>query len=71
VGGGRYDDAAALFDRLIISDDYAEFLTLPGYPLLASARRGGVARRGIPGPRSGVSESTRVPAQRYILLIRI
>jgi malate synthase len=26
---GRYDDAAKLFDQLITSDEYVEFLTLP------------------------------------------
>jgi malate synthase len=34
---GRYDDAAKLFDRLITSDEYVEFLTLPGYELLTQA----------------------------------
>jgi len=32
---GRYDAAAQLFDQLITADEYVEFLTLPGYPLLA------------------------------------
>ena len=32
---GRYEDAAKLFDEITASDDYVEFLTLPGYHLLA------------------------------------
>ena len=36
---GRYEDAATLFERLIVSDDYVEFLTLPGYPLLMRTAR--------------------------------
>jgi malate synthase len=40
---GRYDDAARLFDRLITSDEYVEFLTLPGYELLTQAAREPVA----------------------------
>ena len=28
---GRYEDAAKLFDAITTSDDYVEFLTLPGY----------------------------------------
>jgi malate synthase len=31
---GRYDDAAALFDRLTADDQYEEFLTLPAYHLI-------------------------------------
>ncbi|MDP2241033.1 MAG: malate synthase A [Burkholderiales bacterium] len=31
---GRYEDAAKLFDQITTSDDYVEFLTLPGYELL-------------------------------------
>ena len=31
---GRFDDAVELFDRLILNDEFAEFLTLPGYELL-------------------------------------
>jgi len=31
---GRYEDAAQLFDRMTTSDEYVEFLTLPGYELL-------------------------------------
>jgi malate synthase len=34
---GRYDDAAKLFDQLITSDEYVEFLTLPAYELLTQA----------------------------------
>ena len=40
---GRYDDAARLFDRLVTSDDYVEFLTLAGYEWLTSASREPVA----------------------------
>jgi malate synthase len=36
---GRYEDAAKLVERIITSDDYVEFLTLPGYPLLTQAAR--------------------------------
>jgi malate synthase len=32
--GGRFHEAAALFDRLATSDAYEEFLTLPAYDLL-------------------------------------
>jgi malate synthase len=32
--GGRFDEAVELFDRLILNDDFAEFLTLPGYELI-------------------------------------
>jgi malate synthase len=31
---GRYADAAAVLDLLIVNDDFIEFLTLPAYPLL-------------------------------------
>ncbi|WP_042454819.1 malate synthase A [Neobacillus dielmonensis] len=31
---GRFDDAVQLFDRLILDDEFADFLTLPGYELL-------------------------------------
>jgi malate synthase len=31
---GRYEDAAGLFEQITLSDDYVEFLTLPGYALL-------------------------------------
>jgi malate synthase len=39
VGGetfrrGRFDDARALFERVALSDQFPEFLTLPGYDLL-------------------------------------
>jgi hypothetical protein len=30
----RWADAAALLDELVLSDDFAEFLTLRAYPLL-------------------------------------
>jgi len=40
---GGYDDAAKLFERLITSDEYVEFLTLPGYELLTQAPREPVA----------------------------
>jgi malate synthase len=36
---GRYEEAAKLFERIIISDDYVEFLTLPGYSLLTQETR--------------------------------
>jgi malate synthase len=32
--GGRYDEAARLFDRLTADDRYEEFLTLPAYHLI-------------------------------------
>ena len=32
---GRYEEAAKLFDDITASDHYVEFLTLPGYELLA------------------------------------
>ena len=32
--GGRLDDAAALLDRLVLDDDFVEFLTLPAYDRL-------------------------------------
>jgi len=31
---GRFDDAVKLFDRLILNDEFVDFLTLPGYELL-------------------------------------
>ncbi len=31
---GRYEEAAKLFDKITTSDDFVEFLTLPGYELL-------------------------------------
>jgi malate synthase len=31
---GRFDEAVKLFDRLIIEDEFADFLTLPGYEIL-------------------------------------
>ena len=31
---GRYEEAAKLFDQLITSDDFVEFLTLPGYRMI-------------------------------------
>jgi len=31
---GRYEEAARLFDQITTSEDYVEFLTLPGYALL-------------------------------------
>jgi malate synthase len=34
IGDGRLTEAAALLDELVLSDDPAEFLTLPAYPLL-------------------------------------
>jgi malate synthase len=38
---GRYPEAAELFEALILTDDYVEFLTLPGYERLE--RRAGEA----------------------------
>jgi malate synthase len=40
---GRYEEAAALFDEITTSDDYVEFLTLPGYERLEQAAESGVA----------------------------
>jgi malate synthase len=40
---GRYEEAAALFDEITTSDDYVEFLTLPGYDRLELATESGVA----------------------------
>ena len=40
---GRYEDAAKLFDEITTSDDYVEFLTLPGYERLARAAEARVA----------------------------
>jgi malate synthase len=31
---GEYEEAARLFERITTSDDYVEFLTLPGYEWL-------------------------------------
>jgi malate synthase len=31
---GRFDDAEKLFDRLILKDEFVDFLTLPGYEIL-------------------------------------
>ncbi len=33
-GGGRYDDAAALFTRLVEAERFEEFLTLPAYDMV-------------------------------------
>ena len=40
---GRYEDAARLFDRISTSDDFVEFLTLPGYDLLTRGLKEPVA----------------------------
>jgi len=40
---GEYEEAARLFDAITTNDDYAEFLTLPGYELLTGD---------LPGSRS-------------------
>jgi malate synthase len=32
---GRYHDAAELFAKITIDDDFVSFLTLPGYDLLS------------------------------------
>ena len=34
AGSGRLRDATDLLDRLVLEDDFIEFLTLPAYPLL-------------------------------------
>jgi malate synthase len=36
---GRYEDAAKLFEEITTSDEYVEFLTLPGYQLLTRGLR--------------------------------
>jgi malate synthase len=36
---GRYEDAATLFEQITLSDDYVEFLTLPGYAWLTRGLR--------------------------------
>lgn len=41
-GSGRYEEAARLFDAITTSDDYVEFLTLPGYDLLTKGVEAGV-----------------------------
>jgi malate synthase len=41
--GGRYEEAAKLFERLVTGDDYAEFLTLAGYETLTLTPREAVA----------------------------
>ena len=38
-GAGRYEEAALLFEQLIATDHYVEFLTLPGYEWLTRAPR--------------------------------
>jgi malate synthase len=40
---GRYEDAARLFEEITTSDDYVEFLTLPGYEWLTRGLREPVA----------------------------
>ena len=40
---GRYEDAARLFEQITLSDDYVEFLTLPGYAWLTRGLREPVA----------------------------
>ena len=40
---GRYEEAARLFEDLVFSDDFVEFLTLPGYELLTRGLRDTVA----------------------------
>jgi malate synthase len=40
---GRYEEAARLFEELVFSDDFVEFLTLPGYERLTRGRRDAVA----------------------------
>jgi malate synthase len=36
---GHYEEAAKLFEQLILADDYVEFLTLPGYAWLTRELR--------------------------------
>ncbi len=40
---GRYEEAALLFDEITTSDDYVEFLTLPGYEQLTRGVEAGAA----------------------------
>ncbi len=40
---GQYEEAALLFDEISTSDDYVEFLTLPGYEQLTKGIEAGVA----------------------------
>jgi len=40
---GRYEEAARLFDEITTSDDYVEFLTLPGYEQLTKSIEASVA----------------------------
>jgi malate synthase len=40
---GRYEDAARLFEALVVDDHYAEFLTVPGYERLTREERDSVA----------------------------
>src|SRR5687768_501149 len=40
---GRYEEAARLFEELVLSDDFVEFLTLPGYERLTRDLRDAVA----------------------------
>ena len=42
-GAGRYEEAARLFGEITTSDDYVEFLTLPGYEQLTKGIEVGVA----------------------------
>jgi malate synthase len=39
---GRYEEASKLFDEITTSDDYVEFLTLPGYEQLAKVVNKGI-----------------------------
>jgi malate synthase len=43
VGEGRLEDARDLLDRLVLDDDFAEFLTLRAYPLLDRGAAAGSA----------------------------
>jgi malate synthase len=36
---GRYEEAAKMFDEITTSNDYVEFLTLPGYDRLTQDLR--------------------------------
>ena len=34
IGEGRYRDAAAILDQLVLSDTFEQFLTIPAYAIL-------------------------------------
>ncbi len=51
--GDKFDMARDLFDKITTDDDFAEFLTLPGYEIPGSARDcvlvSATRRNGLPG----------------------